>query len=350
LAVVRTNEFIFGLYPRARYKLYLDGVYRPKDGGGDLTVSVTDPRLPVGFLRLGTNDPSPKTSDSQFYGFIDDVAVFDEALSAGQIAGLAFIARLFGGEPHLLAGYTFDTQLPSGQPLPAKLNRNYDIQSPALRTQVTTNRGSFADSFLLPRPVQQVPLRLPFAKGEVWHVVQGWEGPASHHGYAGFCLDFVYAVIEPVTGIPVPVIPAGKGRSLYASAPGTVRVVEDGGAAEKSKADDPNNVQVEHAPNEFTIYRHILTGSPSALGVQPGDVLALGQKLAEVGTTGGPNDYHLHLAATNDKEVGNFRTIPVEFSNYEYWDADDHTWRFISRGVPQVGQFVRRPWYVFDGP
>jgi hypothetical protein len=90
--------------------VYLDGVSK-----GTLTISAAS--NPSGTLRLGRSDEIHQ----QFYGFLDDVAVFKAALSASRIKTLAAAKTLRGTERNLLAGFVFGDG--PGGPLPAKLTR-----------------------------------------------------------------------------------------------------------------------------------------------------------------------------------------------------------------------------------
>ena len=68
------------LWGDTAFILYLNGVRKEKDGGGDLII--TNPSTPSGTLRLGTSNSDPATSTTQFYGLVDDVAIFDDAITA----------------------------------------------------------------------------------------------------------------------------------------------------------------------------------------------------------------------------------------------------------------------------
>ena len=53
-------------------------------------------------------------------------------------------------------------------------------------------RDAKADLAAIPPPATKAEMRLPFAKGQVWRVTQGFNDPTvSHRGYAAFCLDLV---------------------------------------------------------------------------------------------------------------------------------------------------------------
>src|SRR4029077_18479693 len=157
--------------------VYLDGVWK-----GTLTISAAN--NPSGTIRLGRSDQIHQ----QFYGFLDDVAVFTAALSTSQIVALAAATTLTGSEANLLAGFVFGDG--PGGPLPAKLTRPLTYVPGAHNLTVSANRNNAADRALLPLSLVS-HMRLPFAQGQIANVVQGFANPSvSHNGYAAFCYDF----------------------------------------------------------------------------------------------------------------------------------------------------------------
>ena len=94
LAVVRKS---------GKFSVFLNGAkICPSSGACDITAGGS---APSGVLRLArTADGATLTGhEPQFYGFIDDVAVFKKALAASDIAALAAATRitgdLFAGSP-----------------------------------------------------------------------------------------------------------------------------------------------------------------------------------------------------------------------------------------------------------
>ena len=87
--------------------LFLDG----KPAGAPLRP--TAQAQPAGTLRFGKGHLRPNLDGGgrQFYGLLDDVAVFTAALLAGDIAALAAAQHLTGTEANLLAGYVFGLPL-----------------------------------------------------------------------------------------------------------------------------------------------------------------------------------------------------------------------------------------------
>ena len=148
----------------------------------DLAIGANEPDLPSGTstLRLGRRsdgkhvDPEPGKSpdgrESQFYGLIDDVAVFSKALTPAEMAAVVNTPtkRLTGTEPGLLAGWTFDTSKASGAPLPTKLTRPATFSSlpgaggrASEPVTLSPSRNDAYDSALLPRPALRLKYRCP---------------------------------------------------------------------------------------------------------------------------------------------------------------------------------------------
>lgn len=154
------------------------------DGASKGTLTISSSNNPNGMICLGRSDEIHQ----QFYGFLDDVAVFTAALSASQVAALAVAATLAGNEANLLAGFIFGDG-PSA-PLPAKLTRPVAYVPGAHNVTVSNNRNNAADRALLPLSLVS-HMRLPFAQGQIANVVQGFgNSTGSHNGYAAFCYDF----------------------------------------------------------------------------------------------------------------------------------------------------------------
>jgi hypothetical protein len=138
-------------------------------------------------LGLGRTDPSRTTGTDQFYGLVDDVAVFNFAFAASSVANLARqVAPLTGDENGLVAGWPL-----SSGPLPILLSRPATLHGGAsisIRdTAPGPNRDSVVDVGLLPVPKPAVGLKLPFPAGEVWGCGQSVDDPnGTHRGGASF--------------------------------------------------------------------------------------------------------------------------------------------------------------------
>ena len=324
LAVVRSGSVL---------RLYLDG----QQQGSPLTIPGDG--QPVGTLRLG-KDTFNGTLDggaSQFYGLLDDVAVFTSALTQAEIGQLAGAQHLTGTEQDLLAGFVFG-YAPLGF-LPASLSRPLTLVSTASLRAVSPARDNAADAQQLPLPPTAL-LHLPFPEGEEIFIIQGYDQPAggSHAGRAAFCWDFMLA------GHPQS---DSNGVAFRAAAPGAVNFVTQ----DATSGGQTNFMTIKDADHEFGDYLHLRQNSAV---VSAGDAVGFGQHLADIGDTGvAVGAYHLHFATTNLGESnknagGQFVTVPAPMCNYEVSDDQGQTWREVIRGIPSNGQWVRRP--VVDTP
>src|SRR5215469_11101500 len=318
LAVVRSGTV---------FQMYLDG----QPVGTPLNAPASN--LPAGRLRFGKNtfDATLDGGGAQFYGLLDDVALFQQALSASRVAELANALHLTGYEQDLYAGYVFgaipDTALPPTLARPLVLTPAANI------VQVSPDRDNTADASLLPLSLTSLA-HLPFPPGLALLVIQGYDNPTgSHQGYASFCLDLILA------GQPQS---ASNGQPFYAAAPGTVDFVKQ----DASSGGAINFISIKQAQLEFCDYLHL---SQNSAQVQVGDAVTFQQYLANIGDTGAPvGSYHLHIAVTNLGEGhkyagGSFVTIPSPYVNYDASDDNGNTWHHVLRGVPQPGQWIRRP-------
>jgi Concanavalin A-like lectin/glucanases superfamily/Peptidase family M23/Bacterial tandem repeat domain 1 len=317
LAVVRSGTFL---------RLYLDG--QPVSSALNLPTS----GLPTGKLRFGKNtfDAALDGGGTQFYGFLDDIAIFKNALPASRIAQLANALHLSGTEEDLYAGYVFGYVPPGG--LPPKLIRSFSLTPGADIRQLSPDRNNVEDALQLPLSLTSL-MHPPFPSGEQWFVIQGYdEATGSHKGYASFCLDLMLA------GRPQS---ESNGHPFYAAAPGTVDFIKQdaatGGAA--------NFISLKQAPLEVCDYLHL---SQNSVQVNLGDHVSFQQYLANIGDTGANRGaYHLHIAVTNLGEGrknsgGAFVTIPAPFVNYDASDDSGATWQHVLRGIPRNGQWLRR--------
>jgi len=318
------------------YRLYLDGAKL----GQDFVVAVGASGMPTGTLRFGkrTTGKTLGGHDAQFYGLLDDVAVFTRALSVADITNLRDnVLHLAGNEADLLAGYTFA----SGN-LPAKLARPVSYHHAAHAVSGSSDRNNGKDAKLLPLPTEQQVMDLPFPSGEAWSVIQGvdFQG-GSHRGYAAFCWDFMVAD-QPQDGA----YPKGSdGAPFYACAPGPVITVRE--SAPPGPSQYPNYVEIEQAPKEICAYLHLRKNSCE---VDQGDHITYGRKLALTGDTGtGLGAFHPHVAVADgpDQSPG-FVTFPVAFSDYEVRSGS--SWKSVSRGMPLTQQVVRIPPTPTFGP
>jgi hypothetical protein len=310
------------------FTVYLDGAKL-----GTLNAVASDPQWPSGKLRFGkrTTGQLVEGRDGQFYGFLDDVAVFDRALSAAEVQGLSSKVQLSGNEDALLAGYTFN----KGS-LPAKLKRSTTVQGSARSMVVSGARNNGTDATLLPLPDQNTEMTLPFPAGEAWNVIQGCDDAGgTHNSYGAFCWDFGLAD-QPQGGA----YPYGSsGAPFYAAAPGDVVTSNESGGPGEANA--PNIVEIQQAPGEIAGYLHLRRFGSF---VSAGETVTRHQKLALTGDTGAHvGAFHLHFATTDQTDgTPGFVTYPIAFSNYEVRDAAGN-WKRVVRGMPKAGEVIRKP-------
>lgn len=88
---------------------------------------------------------------------------------------------------------------------------------------------------------------------------------------------------------------APEGTPIFAALDGIVVTVKDDsdiGGDDPKFEDDANYIEIVHEHGEISEYEHILKGSAK---VQVGDMVAVGQTIAEVGNTGWSEYPHLHF-------------------------------------------------------
>lgn len=310
------------------YTVFLDGA--PLDP--PFSVSNSHWQLPAGTLRLGKRTDGVTTigNDAQFYGLIDDLAVFSDDLSPSEIQALTAGSYDFdGNEADLVAAYTFD----DGASGP-KLGRSYQVAGAASKRMSTDNHFD-SDSSAFSLPTAHATMHLPFEPGEEWYVIQGYdEAGGSHKGYASFCWDFMLAGVPQQDQYPN----GAGGAPFYAVASGEVVTEDD----VRTSGQSPSNiVEIEHAPGEIAGYLHLEQNSAT---VAKGNHVLRGSQVGLVGDVGasvGAN--HLHLAVTDAPDgTSGFVTYPVAFTNYEVKQPNG-SWKLVKRGVPEDGQVIRRP-------
>lgn len=125
-------------------------------------------------------------------------------------------------------------------------------------------------------------LTLPAAK--VWH--SGWDEPRGHKGQ-----DFGW----------------GAGDQVLAAAPGVVVEVYGGGGYNGGWG---NRVVISHGGKNYTTYNHLATGT---IGVGAGDLVARGQHIATMGSTGLSTAKHLHFELELGGRGAGYRTDPEPY-------------------------------------
>jgi hypothetical protein len=180
-------------------------------------------------------------------------------------------------------------------------------------------------------PPQTVALRLPF--NGIWGLIQGFDSGDTHVGYAAFALDLVPA--ERLT-------PRSQdrrkrlqdfpcfGQPVLAPADGQVVWAVDGAVDHlpyyEGKHEAGNFVILQHAPAEYTEFRHLQRGS---VKVAVGDRVRQGQVIAACGNSGNAKTPHVHVGFLGS--VDPIATRPMKFSHYDVlgtdgrWHAGDGT-------------------------
>lgn len=123
-----------------------------------------------------------------------------------------------------------------------------------------------------------IAYRLPFAAGETFEIVQGWNTTYSHNGRSAFAYDFKLLSATPV----------------LAAAAGQVAFVHTGERAcgGPGLRDYANYVTIYHADGSATQYGHLAT-----VAVVVGQIVGAGQQLGLSGNTGFTGcAAHLHFA------------------------------------------------------
>lgn len=339
------------------FQAYLDG--QPLTPA--VQVNPGDPNLPAGdaTLRLARRSSGETFAFDggervpQFYGLVDDVGLFDRALTGGEIDALGndhlrLSPTLLGGPWNLAAAWTFDSATPSGSDLPPAFARPVAFHSPAddgvtyegvgehlpaQKVPASQARDAATDAaFLLP-PFHRSTYTLPFEPGQAWEIWFGNETLNSHFGYAAFTWDVRLATESGDSHIEN-ADPSSCDQPLVAIASGTVTSVDDDNY-DPTEKDRANAVRFQAAPDESISYLHIRDGSSSDAGLAAGDPVASGQLVAKVGTRQSDN-CHLHFGVRSETV-----TIPVAFRDYEASDDQGRTWYHVDRGVPGHGQWVR---------
>ena len=305
--------------------------------GAKLTVTGTS--APVGTLRLGRPAPGAGVDgqEAQFYGMIDELAIYGQALTNAEVLGqFTTRAHLVGNETCLLFGWLFT---PTPQTRPALTMRRAFSRSGETELVPNSSNWSSQDVNLIPLPTLDA-MELPFLTGEAWSVPQGVAADFSHRGYAAFCWDFVKADVGSGFG---DVYPNGSFKApIFSVCPGEVITESHASPPVSSGDDESENMIVVRGADKFErAYLHLLKDSNR---VSVGHVVKNGQPLTQISTEwrcpgAGP---HLHFGVNAPPEtmVG-WVTTPAAFSNYEVRQSNG-TWAFVARGIPKIHEVVRR--------
>jgi murein DD-endopeptidase MepM/ murein hydrolase activator NlpD len=187
-------------------------------------------------------------------------------------------------------------------------------------------------------PPQVTRLSPPF--DGIWGVLQGFASAETHVGYAAFALDFVPAQPKgtraPPSGAPLTAF-ACYGRPVLAPADGTV-VRANGDARDwpaYQKGSDPGNyVIIQHAPGEYSEFRHLAADSVK-LGT--GARVRRGDVIGRCGNSGNAGMPHLHIGFLS--AIDPIQTRPMRLSGYERV-GPDAAWH-PGDGFPGKGDILR---------
>lgn len=287
----------------------------------------------------------------QFYGLIDDVALFERAFGAAEVLALSRAARFDSRLDALVAFADVDQKRPSSHSVEPVL------EGAATFARVSGTRDDRADRAQLPLPEMPLRFSLPFAAGQTWMVIQGSNSAGSHHDTAAFALDFQR--VDPRIVAHNPEHRPGASATLSVGQP--VLAVADGrvvslvdcfreggrgcGGVQIDPADGEsakrNLVCVEHAAQFVSCSLH-LQRAKVAVGAR----VARGAVLGEVGSSG-TRFAHLHFAVSDTAEpsspgrFADLTTIPFGFSDYEASDDFGRSFSHVDFGIPRGGQWVR---------
>ena len=311
VAVVRSGN---------NFKMYLDGTALLPSINSDINAPKSMP------LRLGQTIAWRQIYEkrpAQFYGLIDDVAVFSKALTAAEIKELIKNDSITGDEPSLVAAWLFSKQTPKSE----KLKRKFTLTGQATKAFESQKRNSKTDAELQPLPGIHFQFELPFKKellkeGQMIFVGQSpFSIGGSHTGSSNFPFDFTPVTISP-TGDAV------KSRVKIPGVPFTA--VSDGevvfldGKHPSGKVDGTNSmfVSVDDLPGFYWKHLHWEKGSEK---VKVGDKVKAGDVLANAGDTGvAEGNFHLHTVLVffpdgqAPPDIGGTTTVGVPFAFINY--------------------------------
>jgi hypothetical protein len=290
--------------------------------------------VPPGRLRLGHRATGPNEKASQFYGFIDDVAIFDHALTPAELEGWFLTgAGISGDATGLRVGINFDRPLPGGGGLIRPIST---LTGSATLVTVGAQHASGVDAPNLPVNSGAAPIELPFMGQQVWEVIQQFAVRGSHAGDAAFCWDFVHVPDDHPRGEPRGVGVEDDNIKFIAGAEGTVVRADD--THPTSDMDNaPNSIDIKRGPDEILQYEHLKKGSAE---VAVNATASRGDQLGIVSNVGGGSP-HLHFAVLTRIDNA-YVSRPAYFVNYCVSKDFGQTWQFEAAGMPTNGQWVKK--------
>lgn len=349
LAVRRgPTSFPSGAYT---FSVYLDGTKLTPLSGTDITFSSADPmtNVPSGNVRIGRRTQRSSDAYWQFYGLVDEVAVYQ----GNPIVALLADTREVDELTSLVKGFTFDSVIQTNP----KLAHGVTYTAPTVAASPPLAAiGSIFDLPAYMSPTETT-YRLPFAAGQAWRVMQGYENN-THTGTAAFCLDMNRVGVTT------------QGTSVFAVADGDVVRIRDSSDDEEPWSPPssgnynlPWQVAFETGSNESFSYLHLQESSvETALCAganctpHPDETnpiaVSVGDAVGKIGTAVPSSNSHLHFGMRTTE--GTTATAPMAFSDYQICDLDPGetvstsadlakcSWRDVARGMLVKGDIVRR--------
>lgn len=256
----------------------------------------------------------------QFNGLIDDIVLYDHALSSEEALELATGSAPMGASSAL------------------------DFEQPGFldRVAITKARDATSDQHQFARP-NIVFDHLPFKDGEVWRVIQAWNnGQGSHRGQAAFSLDLSYIKPEDVVEHRNTAQSETQGREIVSVMTTTVDI-----AAGSNGPCASNYVRLHVGPDAFAIYHHLEGG----VAPDSGSAVTMGSVIGKAGDSGlldgssctvvpggcchrSTHD-HLHFAVA----AGIPR--PYVFKRYEVSTDQGRSWQRVEYGFPYRNEWIR---------
>lgn len=325
-----------------RLTLYINGSERRpyrKDSTVPATLDIVpnDGQQPRGTVKIGR-----RRSGKQFHGFVDDVGIFKMALSPTAVATLARTKRLSGKEQGLWRGIGFDKPTNASGALPQRLKtelkpnvraRQYKVS----RTRHRSDRAVWGNPFHL-AAAYPVVRQLPFGKNEVWRVSQGVNDPGpSHNGGTAFAsVDF-----QPMASCAGAKVTASMSGDIVAYRRNDNPATGNTSNVIQMRWSKSLGITMMHFEHE-TLHPSIKGGTthpryPTWNTLEPGPGISYrqGEYIGTVGTNG----CHVHVDAFVTP-AGEHVVYP--FAEFEVSEDKGKTWRYIFRGIPRTGMYVRR--------
>lgn len=159
-------------------------------------------------------------------------------------------------------------------------------------------RSTFYQGSIFVKHDDNYAYRLPYRKGEIQRLDQGYNGSFSHKGEGKYALDFNLK----------------EGTEVYAARQGIVVETEDSyseGGDDRSLIDKANYVSILHDDGTFAQYSHL---KKSGVTVKKGQKVRAGERIGLSGETGFVTGPHLHFTVLKTKKGGGFVSIPVKFA------------------------------------